>query len=106
MVSEYSTPRPCQQFVDHQEAVGLLELEPSGDLLAVGVQRVCGAALGLLLFVVPLAELPLAGQLRGIQPAFLLGQLPHSADHAAVLAGLALDRLDRLVHPQSPHDLL
>ena len=85
-------PQLHQQFVDHQQAVGLIE--PPGDLLAVGIQRVCGAALGLLLFVVQ-SELPLAGQLCGIQPAFLLGQLPHPADHAAVLAGLALDRLDR-----------
>ena len=96
--------QPRQQLVDHQDAVALFE--PSGDPLAVSIQRVCGAALRLLPFVVPLSELPLAGQLRGIQPAFLLGQFPHPADHAAVLAGLALDRLDRLVHPQSPHDLL
>ena len=97
-------PQLHQQFVDHQQAVGLIE--PPGDLLAVGIQRVCGAALSLLLFVVQLSELPLAGQLCRLQPAFLLGQLPHPADHAAVPAGLALDRLDRLVHPQSPHDLL
>ncbi len=39
--------------------------------------------------------------LLDVQPVLLPGQRQHPASHAGVTAGLALDRLARLLHPQS-----
>ena len=91
-------PPLFEQLVDHQEAVVLLA--PPCDLLSVRVERMPAALLAAALFVVYLLELLLGRQLLLlIQPPLLLGELQHPPNYTPVLAGLPLDRLDRLLHP-------
>ena len=98
-------PPLFEQLVDHQEAVVLLA--PPRDLLPVSIERVLVALLRPLLLVVYLLQLLLGRQLLLlIQPPLLLGELQHLAYYTPVLAGLPLDRLDRLLHPQSIDDIL
>ena len=105
MVSEYSTPRFLQQLVDHQEAVAFPL--PSLDLVAMSIERVAPAMLAAALLVIYLLEFVLRWQLSlRVQPSLLPGEFQHPADHSPMLAGLTLDRLDRLLHSQSSHDVL
>ena len=97
-------PALLQQLVDHQQAVVLPE--PSLDLLTVPIQRMPAARLAAALFVVHLLQLVFRRQLSLlVQPPLLFGEFLHPANYLPVLAGLALDRPDRLVHPQASDDI-
>ena len=87
--------------------LGVLHPAPSLDLVSARVERVAPAILAAALLVIYLLELVLRWQFSlRVQPSLLPGEFQHPADHSPMLAGLTLDRLDRLLHSQLSHDVL